>query len=111
MRGPYYTSTRWLWKALGNPSYMSHLRPRRWHNPFDYPWQDWNDFRWNLHSRRFFDAYRRRSAFHTPWIFPSNVATTETLATLWHPPSRTVQVPGLERIPATKAEPPANLPK
>jgi hypothetical protein len=111
MHGPTYTGTRWLWKPLGNPNYMSQLRPRRWHNPYDYPWQDVADFRWNLHARRFFDAFRRRSFFHTPWVTPTNVLTNETLATLWHPPSSTVQAPGLRRIPSTKATAPSNLPK
>lgn len=111
MHGPTYTGTRWLWKPLGNPQYMSQLRPRRWHNPYDYPWQDVGDFRYNLHAKRFFDAFRRRSYFHTPWITPTNILTNETLATLWHPPSSTVQAPGLRRIPSTKATAPANLPK
>jgi hypothetical protein len=112
IRGPFFTSVRWLWKSIGNPSYMTHLRPRRWHNPYDYPWQDWDGYRRNtVTARRFFDAYRRRAAFHTPWILPTNILTVEELATLWHPPSRTVAVPGLERISATKAAPPSNLPK
>ena len=110
MHGPTYTGTRWLWKPIGNPSYMSHLRPRRWHNPFDYPWQDIHDFRWNLTAKRFFDAYRRRIAHHSPWILPTNILTNETLATMWHPPSRTIAAPGLQRIPATKASAPPNLP-
>ena len=56
------------------------------------------------------DAYRRRMFFHSPWIIPTNVMTNEVLATLWHPPSRSIVVPGLQRIPATKAAPPPNLP-
>lgn len=112
IRGPFFTSLRWIWKPYGNQAYASYLRPGRWHNPYDYPWQDYAGYRRNyLHARRFFDCYRRRGGFHTPWILPSNVLTVEELATLWHPPSRTVQVPGLERIPATKAAPPSNLPK
>ncbi len=111
MHGPTYTGTRWLWKPLGNPHYMSQFRPRRWHNPFDYPWQDVADFRYNLMAKRFFDAYRRRSFFHTPWVTPTFVLTNETLATIWHPPSSSVQAPGLRRIPSTKASAPSNLPK
>ncbi|MBV9158975.1 MAG: hypothetical protein JO019_00035 [Candidatus Kaiserbacteria bacterium] len=110
MHGPTFTGMRWLWKPLGNPNYMSHLRPRRWHNPFDYPWQDLDDIRWKLTAKRFLDAYRRRLFFHSPWILPTNIVTNETLATLWHPPSRTVATPGLQRIPATKAAAPPNLP-
>ncbi|HEV3245518.1 MAG TPA: hypothetical protein VG102_04115, partial [Candidatus Paceibacterota bacterium] len=100
------------WKPYQNQAYMSYLRPRRWHNPYDYPWQDIHGFRRNnLHIKRFFDCYRRRGGFHSPWILPANILTVEELATIWHPPSRTAAVPGLERIPATKAAPPANLPK
>ncbi|MCE9541721.1 hypothetical protein K8R03_04175 [Candidatus Kaiserbacteria bacterium] len=110
MHGPTYTGTRWLWKPIGNPHYAAHFRPRRWHNPFDYPWQDLHDFRWNLTARRFLDAYRRRIFHHSPWITPTNIVTNETLATMWHPPSRTSSTPGLQRIPATKAPAPPNLP-
>lgn len=121
MRGIYISTTqdfdrtywnfRWMWRPFANPQYMSQLRPRRWHNPFDYPWQDFHDFRWNLHTKRFLDAYRRRSWFYPPWETPSNMMTSEVIATLFHPPSRSVTVPGIHRIPATKAEPPSNLPR
>lgn len=110
LHSPTYMGTRWLWKPLGNPNYMSHLRPKRWHNPFDYPWQDVGDFRWNLTIKRFLDAYRRRLFFHSPWVIPTNILTNETLATMWRPPSRTVATPGLQRIPSTKASAPPNLP-
>lgn len=108
---PGYTALRWLWRPVGNPQYMNQMRPRRWGNPFDYPWQDFRDIRWRLMQRRFFDTYRRRSHFYSPWIFPYNTMSTEVIATLWHPPSAAVGAPGLERIAATKAEPPSNLPK
>ena len=106
-----YTGIRWLWRPVGNPQYQNQLRPRRWGNPFDWPWQDYGDFRWRLMQRRFFDTYRRRSHFYSPWIFPHNMMSTEVLATIWHPPSTAIVAPGLERIPAKKAEPPSNLPK
>lgn len=109
--GPTYTHMRWMWKPMGNSAYGTHLRPRRWHNYFDYPWQDVANIRWNRHVRFALDAYRRRSAFHSPWIIPTDVMTNESLATIWRPLSSTVTAPGLRRIPAKKAEPPANLPK
>jgi len=111
LHGPTYTGMRWLWKPMGNPNYMSHLRPRRWSCDFDYPWQDVADWRFNNQAKRAIDAFRRRSFFHSPWIIPTNILTNETLATLWHPPSATVQVPGLRRIPSTKSPAPSNLPK
>ncbi|MDO8514075.1 MAG: hypothetical protein Q7S50_00865 [bacterium] len=106
-----YTGVRWIWRPFGNVQYLNQLRPRRWSNPFDYPWQDWGDIRWTLMLRRFFDAYRRRSYFYSPWIIPHNMMSTEVIATLWHPPSASATAPGLQRIPAKKAEPPPNLPK
>lgn len=106
-----YTRMRWIWRPVGNIQYLNQLRPRRWANPFDYAWQDWADIRWTLMIRRFMDAYRRRSYFYSPWIIPHNLMTTEVIATLWHPPSRAIVTPGLERIPAKKAEPPPNLPR
>lgn len=111
LAGPTYTHMRWMWKPMGNAAYLAHLRPRRWHNPFDYPWQDFKDLRYNLMVYRFLDAYRRRSGFQSPWITPANVLTTETLATMWHPPSSSIASPGLQRIPAKKASAPQNLPK
>lgn len=96
---------------MANPVSGNQMRPRRWHNPIDYPWQDLWGMRDRLITKRFFDVYRRRSHFYTPWIFPHNMMSTEPLATLWHPPSATVTAPGLERIPAKKAEPPPNLPR
>ncbi|PIR83588.1 hypothetical protein COU18_02805 [Candidatus Kaiserbacteria bacterium CG10_big_fil_rev_8_21_14_0_10_51_14] len=108
---PGYTGLRWLWRPFGNPQYMNQLRPRRWGNPFDWPWQDYKDIRWNLMVRRALDAYRRRSHFYPPWIFPHNMMSTEVIASIWHPPGASIAAPGLERIPAKKAEPPPNLPK
>lgn len=105
-----YMGMRWMWRAFGNPQYSTHLRPRRWHPPFDYPWQDFHNIRWNTAVRRYLDAYRRRLFHHSPWIIPTNVLTNEEIATLWHPVSRTVATPGLERIPAKKVSPPSNLP-
>ncbi len=106
-----YTGIRWIWRPIANPQWGNQMRPRRWHNPFDYSWQDLWDMRWYSQARRFFDAYRRRSHFYTPWVLPHNMMSTEPIATMWHPPTTAITAPGLERISATKAEPPPNLPK
>src|SRR3989344_2473208 len=82
MRGPIFTGFRWIWKPFGNPNFMTHLRPRKWHCDYDYPWQDINSLRWINMGKRVHDAYRRRSFFHTPWILPTNILTNETLAIL-----------------------------
>ncbi len=111
LHGPTFTGFRWMWRPFGNAQYMTQLRPRRWHCDFDYPWQDFNRIRWVNTTWRVLDAYRRRMFFHSPWIVPTNIMTNEVLASLWHPPSSSIVVPGLQRIPATKAAPPPNLPK
>ena len=97
--------------GMNNPGYLNELAPTRGSNSFDYPWQDFNGFRDRLLTRRYIDAYRRRCAFHAPWIVKHQVMTNEVLATMFHFPSESIMVPGLERISATKAEPPSNLPK
>lgn len=102
---------RWLWRPFNNPHWSNQLQPRRWHNIFDWPWQDLWHMRWNLVTRRFLDCYRRRSHFWAPWIIPHNMLSVEAIATLWHPPSRGISALGLERIGAKKAAPPSNLPK
>lgn len=107
---PNRNSIRWLFVPY-NSDYLNILRPRRWHGPFDYPWQDFHGIRWRLTARRFLDAYRRRSYFHAPWISPIMIMSAESLASMFHPPSRTIASPGLHRIAATKSAPPPNLPK
>ena len=102
---------RWFWKAINNPGYLNELEPAGGHNAFDYPWQDFMKIRDTLLIRRYIDAYRRRCAFHAPWVVTHQVMTNEVLATMFHFPGESIMVPGLERISATKAEPPSNLPK
>ena len=110
MRGAEYSAIRWLWRPYGNPNFQVYIRPRHAHNDFDWPWQDFRGIREEHETHRYLDAYRRRQVFHAPWKAWTNVTSTEVLATLWHPPSRTIQAPGLQRIPSSKAEPPPNLP-
>lgn len=89
---------------------------------FDFPWQDWGGLRKELAKRRLVHAYQIREFFYAeyeapmyPFYVPDNhphpfVLTTEELASLFHPPSSGIKAPGVRRIPATKAEPPPNLP-
>lgn len=102
---------KWLFKPFGNEYYLNQLRPRRWHTPFDWPWQDLWGMRWNLMAERFFDCYRRRQHFYPPYQLPYNTMSSEVLATLWHPVSSAVQTPGIQRVAAKKSEAPSNLPK
>ena len=104
-------SLRLVWKPLSE-NFLADLGPDNsfGHNVFNYPWQDYENMYKDFLTRRFIDAYRRRSAFYPPWIGPISRMSSESLATLWHFPSATVQSPGINRIPATKAAPPPNLP-
>ncbi len=109
--GPTASAIRWIYKPFNSPQYFNFIRSRRGHNPFDYPWQDFRDWRWNKITRNYIDMMRRRSFFYTPWTTPPQVMSTEMMATLYHYPSSEVKSPGLQRISAKKSEPPINLPR
>ena len=108
---PTWVRLREVYHSVGNPQWGNQLRYRRWHVPFDYPWQDLWNIRFNLASSRFYDCYRRRAHFYSPYVLPHNMMSTEVIATLWHPATSGIKAPGLERIPSKKAQPPPNLPK
>jgi hypothetical protein len=87
------------------------LGVRRGHNIFDYPWQDWNDWRKNLISKQLYFWYKHRSYFYgTPLDQDYFMMTTEELASIWHFPSSQVKTPALERVPSRVSEAPLNLP-
>jgi hypothetical protein len=109
--GATFTALRWNYRPLNSPAYLNQLRSIDMHNGMDYPWQNPYDIRWELITRRQLDAMRRRSFFYTPWVNKEMVMSTELLATLYHFPSRIIEAPGLQRIPAKKASPPPNLPR
>ncbi len=77
---------------------------------FDYPWQDYKDFRRNRYSKRILMAYRRRSAFYPPYKVKTVVLNTEELATMYHFPGSVAATPNLERVPSKKGTAPTNLP-
>ncbi len=107
--GENRNAIRWIFVPFSS-FFLNKMRPKRWHGEFDYPWQDFHGIRWILCSRRYLDAWRRRSYFFAPWISPQLTLSAESLASFFHPPSRAVQTPGLHRIAATKAPAPPNLP-
>jgi hypothetical protein len=109
-RGSMRNALRWIFMPYYG-QWQNRLRPKRWHGDFDYDWQDFKGIRWRLTSRRLFDAWRRRSYFHWPYIFPALPMSTEAIASLWHSPLSGIATPGLERLHAKKAEPPHNLPR
>ncbi len=92
-----------------NSNELNSFQPTRWDAKFDYPWQEWFGAV-RRSQKKMFDAYRRRSWFHYPYKERPFVLTTEELATIYHIPSGTVQVPTLERIPSRRSEAPPNLP-
>lgn len=77
---------------------------------FDYPWQDFFGMRLARLKARYFDAYRRRSYFFTPYVSPTFILNTEELATIFHFPGGVSKTPTFERIMSKRAEPPSNLP-
>jgi hypothetical protein len=77
---------------------------------FDYPWQDWNNWRANTEKRNQFFRYKHRAYFYVPYDQVPVMMTTEELASLWHFPSSAVKTPALSRVPSRRAEAPSNLP-
>ncbi len=77
---------------------------------FDYPWEDFMDFRLNRKKKEILDAYKKR-AFFKP-LFPHRhfVMTSEEIATLYHFPGKVAHTPTFTRINSKKAEAPSNLP-
>lgn len=92
----------------------------------DWVWQDMSGRKTPRLKREFFNAYVARDAFYDPhfyfskphtffkMLFPPKsepmILTSEELATLFHIPGRVSESTSVERIDATKAEPPTNLP-
>ncbi len=77
---------------------------------FDYPWEDFRDYRLNKKKKKMFDAYVRRSYFYAPHKKKPFVLNSEELATIFHFPGGVAETPTFDRIESRKAEPPANLP-
>jgi len=77
---------------------------------FDYPWQDWNNYRRTKEKRNLYFNYRHRAYFYVPYDQAPVYMTSEELATIWHFPSSVVKTPGLARVPAKVSEAPANIP-
>ncbi len=86
----------------------------------DWKYQEPLGFRTSAYKRRFFNDYIERSAFYEPFWKYINfhwykrrkpmVLTSEELATLFHIPGRVTTTSSIDRIDATKSEPPSNLP-
>jgi hypothetical protein len=77
---------------------------------FDYPWQDYKDYRMNTKKAGLFNAYCARGYFYPPYSRKPFVLNTEELATVFHFPGSVAETPTFERIESRKGEPPSNLP-
>ena len=86
---------------------------------FDWVWEDLSGRRDPAKKRRFFNDYVNREAFYRPFWKKANfwfkdpkpmIFTSEELATLFHLPGTVSETPALERIDATKSQPPQDLP-
>lgn len=77
---------------------------------FDYPWQDYNNYRMNKKKAGIFNSYCARGYFYPPYSKKPLVLNTEELATIFHFPGSVAETPTFERIESQKSEPPSNLP-
>lgn len=99
-----------IFKHVGSGN-LNSFAPTGWNAAFKgYPWEDIFGRKAAAARAGALEAYKLRAWFYLHESTHSYVLTSEELATLYHFPSRTVQAPGLARIPATKAEAPYNLP-
>ena len=77
---------------------------------FNYPWQDYKNYRLNNKKIHMLHEYQHRSFFHAPHKGHFFVLNTESLATIYHLPGQVAKTPNIQRVEAKKAEPPSNLP-
>lgn len=103
-----------------NSQYLNLIKRSGDTTTVDWKWQDITTLRTPALERRFFNDYVHREAFYEPLLkyinflwykkIPLDIFTSEELATLFHIPGRVSETSNLERIEATKAQPPQNLP-
>ncbi len=77
---------------------------------FNYPWQDYRNWRYNKKMTIALDAYKRRMYFYEPYKETSFILNSEELATLFHFPGQVAAAPNLYRVPSKKGQAPSNLP-
>ena len=76
----------------------------------DYPWEDRHGHHKAEEEKNITEYYRRRAYFHSPYIGPWMILSSEELATLFHVPSSSVATPSLPRIQSATSGAPSNLP-
>jgi hypothetical protein len=89
---------------------LNGFKPDHVADPFDFPWQDFNDFRKDKIKHHAVDAYRRRMFFYNPHKEHTFILNTEELATIFHPIGSTLQTPMINRVTSRKGDAPTNLP-
>lgn len=77
---------------------------------FDFPWQDYDNYRLTKKRVELFEAFKHRTWFHLPRKLKTCTLTTEELATIYHFPGGVAQTPTFGRISSSKSEAPVNLP-
>ena len=77
---------------------------------FDYPWQDFMDFRLNNKKRQLIKLYKKRGFFRPLYTKSHFVLSAEELATIYHFPGQVSRTPTVSRINSKKADAPSNLP-
>jgi hypothetical protein len=77
---------------------------------FDFPWEDFMNFRLNRKKKEIIDMYKKRAFFKPIYDGEHFIMNIEELATIYHFPGRVAKTPNFARIPSKKAEAPSNLP-
>ena len=98
-----------LWSPFRSET-SNRLSVTRGKSIFDYPWQDWNNIRATMISKKLFFWYKHRAYFYVPYDQKPVCMTTEELASVWHFPDSSVKTPALQRVPSRRAPAPSNLP-
>lgn len=84
----------------------------KWRTDFDWNWwQDPTGRRRLSNKKKEFREYKLRYFNKKDRGDKPFVLSTEEIATLFHPVGEAVRTPTLERIPSSRSEPPANLPR
>lgn len=95
--------------AQYNTQHLNGFKKRK-STSFDFWYEDPFKKKLPKMKRQFFEAYRLRSYFHSPYKKPSFVLNSEELATIFHFPGGVAETPTFGRIESRKGEPPMNLP-
>jgi hypothetical protein len=77
---------------------------------FDYPWQDFKNYRLNNKKKEMLKNYAKRAFFRPIYTGEHFIMNTEELATIYHFPGGVSKTPTFSRIVSRKADAPANLP-